>query len=391
MTRVRVIPFDNRRTLVQDLGAFAVSLPERVDSPGLAALFHGGDEALRQSLAGVTTWRSGETVAVAASREALGDWIRRHEADSALSPWTEKLRLALQGLSGDLPLFLDCPRGRLDLGGRPKVMGILNVTPDSFSDGGRFEQVEAALAHALRMAQEGADLIDIGGESSRPGAAPVSVEEELARVIPVIRALRGAVDLPLSIDTTKAQVAREAIGAGADLINDISGLESDPDMAHVAADLGVPVVLMHMQGTPETMQRDPRYQDLMGDIYDSLARSIDRAETAGVWRSQIVVDPGIGFGKQKPDNFVLLRRLHEFLGLGCGLLLGASRKSFIGWALDRSESERLPGSLAAAVSGALSGAHILRVHDVLETVDAVEIAWRIRSAAPQSASSQSGR
>ncbi|MCK5147713.1 dihydropteroate synthase [bacterium] len=257
-------------------------------------------------------------------------------------------------------------------------MGILNVTPDSFSDGGKFIDLDLALQHAYKMVEEGADIIDIGGESSRPGATAVDKNDELARVIPLIQALSSNLDIPLSIDTCKSDVAEAAINAGADIVNDISALSADEGMADVISRLGVPAVLMHMKGTPGTMQSNPHYDDMLGEIFASLQSSIDYAISVGVERNQLIIDPGIGFGKLIPDNFVLLRRLKEFSAIGCPILVGASRKSFIGWALNKPETQRLSGSLAAAVAATLAGAHILRVHDVAASREAVEIAWQIK-------------
>lgn len=292
----------------------------------------------------------------------------------------ESLMQAWRGYTAKDQAVLHCPCGALTLSGRPKIMGILNVTPDSFSDGGQYNRLDAAVARAELIAAEGAEILDVGGESSRPGAEPVTLADELQRVIPVIRALRKRLDLPISIDTYKAEVARAAVQAGADIINDISGFNADALMAETAAALHVPAILMHMKGEPRTMQSNPQYDDLVGEVFAGLNASVARAVAAGLDLSQIIIDPGIGFGKTQADNFILLRRLREFLALGCPLLLGASRKSFIGRALDLPEQQRLAGSLAAATVGVMQGAHILRVHDVRATREAVEIAWRIKTA-----------
>jgi len=259
-------------------------------------------------------------------------------------------------------------------------MGILNVTPDSFSDGGRFFEREDALRRAECMLEEGADIVDVGGESSRPGADPVSEEEEIRRTAPVIEYLACRLDLVLSIDTYKAGVARRALDAGATMVNDIGALRLDPEMAPLAAEYGVPLVLMHMQGTPKTMQRSPRYDDLMGEIGAFLGERMDAAVRMGVPREHLILDPGIGFGKTIEHNLEILAHLDELRPLGRPLLVGPSRKSFIGALLDLPADERLEGTLAAVVCAVWNGAHIVRVHDVRETVRAVRIADAIRRA-----------
>ncbi|TCM88099.1 dihydropteroate synthase [Rhodovulum steppense] len=255
---------------------------------------------------------------------------------------------------------------------RPRIMGILNVTPDSFSDGGRFADPQAALAQGRALAA-GADILDIGGESTRPGSAAVPEADEIARTAPVIAALRAAgVATPVSIDTRKAAVARAALAAGADMVNDVAALGFDPALAGVVAQAGVPVCLMHAQGDPATMQDDPRYDDVLLDVYDFLAARIAAAEAAGIPRARIMVDPGIGFGKTVAHNLALIRGLSLFHGLGCPILLGASRKRFIG-ALGGAEraDRRGPGSIAVALAGIAQGVQIVRVHDVAETRQAV--------------------
>jgi len=258
---------------------------------------------------------------------------------------------------------------------RPLVMGILNVTPDSFSDGGQHFDLASAVAHARQMDDEGADIIDIGGESTRPGAPAVSAEEEIRRVVPVIEQIS---DLLVSVDTTKAIVAERALAAGARIVNDISALQSDVRMLPVVHNSGAGVVLMHMQGTPATMQDNPRYADVVQEVREFLAERITAAVTGGVKKSQIAVDPGIGFGKTVEHNRQLLAGLEQFATLGCPILVGASRKSFIGQLLNRPAAERLPGSLAAAAWAVLHGAKILRVHDVAETVDIVRLLAALR-------------
>jgi dihydropteroate synthase len=251
---------------------------------------------------------------------------------------------------------------------RPHIMGILNVTPDSFSDGGRFNTVETALAQARAMAA--ADILDIGGESTRPGAALVDVDEEIRRTAPVIAAIRAAgIAVPISLDTRKAAVA---VAGGADIVNDVSAMTFDADMAHVVATAKCPVILMHAQGTPQTMQADPRYDDVLLDVYDYLAGRIAAAVNAGIARDRIAVDPGIGFGKTVTHNLQLLQRISLFHSLGCPILLGASRKRFVGAI---GGEPRLAGSLAVALAGAAQGVQMLRVHDVDETKAALAL-WQ---------------
>jgi dihydropteroate synthase len=268
--------------------------------------------------------------------------------------------------------------GRIDMERRTVLIGILNVTPDSFYDGGRRLDEGRAVADGLALAEAGAEIIDIGGESTRPGARPVSAGEELERVLPVIRGLRRAVSTAISIDTYKAQVARPALDAGADIVNDISALRFDPEMTGLIAAEKVPVVLMHMQGTPRTMQAEPRYDDVVSEVRDFLAERLRYATDAGIDRDQIIIDPGIGFGKTLEHNLTLMRRLSFFTSLGQPLLVGASRKAFIGTILNLNPDERLEGSLAAAAAAVMAGANIVRAHDVKETERAIRIADAIR-------------
>jgi dihydropteroate synthase len=271
-------------------------------------------------------------------------------------------------------------KGTLTLGRRTLLMGILNVTPDSFSDGGLFFEKEKAVAQGLRMVEEGADLLDVGGESTRPGSKPLDLEEELRRVIPVIESLAKKVDIPISIDTYKSQVALRAFEAGAKMINDISGLNYDHDLARVAAKENAPIILMHIRGAPETMQKDVHYESLFSEILQYLGESIRRAESAGVDPQQIVVDPGIGFGKTLEDNLLIIKNLSEFRILGKPILLGTSRKSFIGKILNTEVTERLEGTLSSIAIGVLNGAHIIRAHDVLPAKRAIAIADAVRRA-----------
>ncbi|MBS3766038.1 dihydropteroate synthase [Candidatus Bipolaricaulota bacterium] len=258
------------------------------------------------------------------------------------------------------------------------IMGILNVTPDSFSDGGKFFKREKAVDRAVQMEESGADIVDIGGESTRPGADEVPLEEELSRTVPVIEEIRQATDVPISIDTYKSEVADKALDAGADMINDISALRFDPELGSVAAGWDVHLVLMHMQGTPRTMQENPTYEDPVDEIIEFLQDRVDEAEELGVDGEKIIVDPGIGFGKRLQDNYEILRRLEEFGEMEHPLLLGTSRKSFIGDMLGLPTEERLEGTIASNVVGVIKGADILRVHDVKEVHRAKEIAVRCR-------------
>ena len=268
--------------------------------------------------------------------------------------------------------------GTMDTTRRTLLMGIINVTPDSFYDGGRRLNPDKAVADGIDLVEEGADIIDIGGESTRPGALSVSIEEELERVLPVIRGLRRAVKVPISIDTHKASVAQAALIEGADIVNDISALRFDPEMALLVATENVPVVLMHMQGTPRTMQAAPHYDDVLRDVHDFLSAQVRFAVDAGVERENIIIDPGIGFGKTLEHNLTLLRNLRVLAAMGHPLLVGASRKAFIGRILGVEPEERLEGSLAAAVTAVVGGAHIIRIHDVKETRKAIGVADAIR-------------
>ncbi len=261
-----------------------------------------------------------------------------------------------------------------------KVMGVVNTTPDSFSDGGKFDTLDKALAHARRLIDEGADILDIGGESSRPGAREVPLAEELERTVPLIRALRETTDIPISIDTAKPEVMRAAVDAGASMINSIWALRQ-PGELQAAAELGVTVCLMHMQGTPQTMQQNPVYADVVGEVREFLARRIDAAVEAGIAPDHIVIDPGFGFGKTIDHNLTLLRNLAGLRTLGVPVLAGLSRKKMIGTILDKPVDERLYGSLSVAVIAAMLGADILRVHDVGATADALAMVRALGRAA----------
>lgn len=273
-----------------------------------------------------------------------------------------------------------CRKKTFTLGKQTLLMGVLNVTPDSFSDGGLFFNKEKAIAHGLKMAEEGADILDIGGESTRPGSKPLQLEEELSRVIPVIESLSKEVNIPISIDTYKSVVAQRAIEAGAEIVNDISGLHFDPNLAKVVAKEDTPLILMHIRGTPETMQKDVHYESLFSEILRYLKDSIQMAESAGVDPRQIIVDPGIGFGKTVEDNLLILKNLFELRVLGKPVLLGTSRKSFIGKILNAEIGDRLEGTLSSIAIGVLNGAQIIRSHDVLQAKKAIAVADAIRLA-----------
>ena len=280
----------------------------------------------------------------------------------------EQLKTALAALAVARPSIAGVP---LD---RPRLMGIVNVTPDSFSDGGTFSSAREAVAFAHRLVDEGADFIDIGGESTRPGSEPLPLDEELRRVMPVIEGLIGNTRARISVDTRKAEVMRQAARAGAHMLNDVSALSHDPASLRAAADTGLPIVLMHAQGDPKTMQQDPHYRDVLLDVFDALAARIDVCTRAGIARERLIVDPGIGFGKTLAHNLELMAGLSLFHALGTPVLLGASRKSMIGsltGAVD--PSERIPGSIATALAAAAQGANILRVHDVAATRQALTV------------------
>ncbi|MCU1242451.1 MAG: Dihydropteroate synthase [Candidatus Acidoferrum typicum] len=274
---------------------------------------------------------------------------------------------------------LRLPSGTLALGERTLVMGVLNVTPDSFSDGGNFLDPQRAVEYALKMEQAGADLLDIGGESTRPGSTGTAADTELARILPVLEGLRGELKIPISIDTRKSQVADAAISAGAQIINDVSGLRSDPRIAEVARRRRVPLILMHMRGEPQTMQKKPFARDVMKDVTQGLRASISIARKARIAKSQIIIDPGIGFGKSFEQNYELLRKLPEMAKLGYPLLVGTSRKGFLGATLARDgksapSEERLWATAASVTASILGGAHIVRVHDVAEMAQVARVA-----------------
>jgi dihydropteroate synthase len=286
-----------------------------------------------------------------------------------------RMQAALGGFLHPVARVLRCRDRELALGEKTLIMGIINVTPDSFSGDGLADNTAAAIAQGKQMVADGADILDIGGESTRPGADPVSLDDELARVLPVIRGLRAEVEVPLSIDTYKCAVAKEALAAGAVMVNDISGLHFGVEMANAAAEAGAAVVVMHIQGTPRDMQEEPKYDDVIGEISDYLEDGIARAEAAGLTRDRIVVDPGFGFGKTVEHNLELLRRLREFRSLGCAVMVGTSRKSTIGKLLgDAPADQRLLGTASTVALAVVAGADIVRVHDVREMAQVARVA-----------------
>jgi dihydropteroate synthase len=345
--------------LLTGLGAAESRFLRDVDGPRVTVIL--SDPGRRPGGATVSGSRAGlDALARLAEGTGLGELARALDAATAA----------------------DVPPDPTMLGGRTfrwsertYVMGVVNVTPDSFSDGGQHLERDAAVGHARALAEAGADLLDVGGESTRPGAAEVPAQVELERVLPVIEALRAATDVPLSIDTRKAEVARAALRAGAVLVNDVSGLGHDPALAIAVAEAGATLALMHIQGTPETMQADPRYDDVVAEVIERLAASIERATAAGVPRGRIWVDPGIGFGKTVGHNLFLLRHLAELRVLGAPVLVGTSRKRFLGAvAGGRPPDRRLAGSLASiAALAVLHGADVVRVHDVAEAKDALAV------------------
>ncbi len=337
------------------------------------ALLHGS--AAKQAVAGgIALPLLGGPIAFTAARV----WLRQGETTAAAVTTVTDLQAWEQRAHADLTRLTTAraPLAGLDpQESSPRVMAVINVTPDSFSDGGDYADADTAIACGLQARAEGADILDVGGESTRPGAAPVDVEEEKRRVLPVVSALAEAGAL-VSIDTRRAAVMAAAIAAGARVVNDVSALTADRDSIAVVAKARVPVVLMHMRGEPGTMQDDPTYVDAALDIYDYLAARVAACVAGGIRRDHICIDPGIGFGKTTVHNLELIDRLPLFHGLGCPLLLGVSRKSFIArLADDASAKQRLPGSLAAGLAGAAAGVHVLRVHDVTETVQALQV-WR---------------
>ncbi|MDO9558131.1 MAG: dihydropteroate synthase [Syntrophales bacterium] len=299
------------------------------------------------------------------TRKQLDRFIEKASSQPfGLNELTAKLRQLLENISMD-QWTLRTSRREMVLGDRTRIMAILNVTPDSFSDGGRHASHEKAIAAGLQLTEAGADILDVGGESSRPGAETVSPEDELRRVIPVIRGLSGKIDIPISVDTTKAVVAREALAAGAEIINDISAMRFDAQMPEVAASSGAAVVFMHMRGVPQTMQQgDLHYASLTGEIIDFFYERLHAAQSAGISTDRIVIDPGLGFGKSRSDNLKLLKYLAEFAVLGRPIMTGPSRKSFLARDGEEGPQDRLEGTAAAVTAAVMNGSHLVRVHDV---------------------------
>ncbi|MBW2306812.1 MAG: dihydropteroate synthase [Deltaproteobacteria bacterium] len=340
----------------------------------------GGDAAVSRQAAAMGE-EATDVVLMGDLRHFQALWPKLRVQPFGLKKVGEEIRRLLENLQRR-DFTLRCPRTILNCGARTLVVGVLNVTPDSFSDGGLFYGTARAVDHGLRMVEEGADILDVGGESTRPGTDPTSQEEELRRVLPVIEQLASRTSVPISIDTYKAEIASQAIAAGAQMINDISALRFDPEMGSTAARAGVPLILMHIQGTPRDMQKNPHYEDLMGEIIAYLHESIQAALQSGVDPEQIVVDPGIGFGKTMEHNLQIIRRLGELRCLGRPILLGTSRKSFIGRILDLDVNQRVEGTLASISAGILAGAGMVRVHDVAPARQAVDIIDAIRNGGP---------
>lgn len=298
-------------------------------------------------------------------RGGRADLVPLEDVDQSVIDRISSARAPVAGLSMDTP----------------RIMGILNVTPDSFSDGGKFDRVQTSVPHAQSMISDGADILDIGGESTRPGAEEVEVEDEIARTAPVIAAIRAASNVPISIDTRKSAVAKSAVDAGATMINDVSGFEFDAEMPEFVAGCDLPVCLMHAQGAPESMQQNPSYNDVLLDVYDVLNEKVERAVALGISRSRIIVDPGIGFGKTLEHNLNLLSGISLFHSLGCTILLGVSRKRFIGTiANEPNASDRTAGSIAIGMLAISQGVQILRVHDVAETRQALSLHLAVTTA-----------
>ncbi len=325
-----------------------------------------GEVAISKKVYYLTKKETTDAILLGTTRQYEELCAKMVEQPFGLAKVAEEIKKVLENYSSPSPV-LRAGGHELDLGRRTHAMGALNVTPDSFSDGGRFFRLDRAVAHALKMVEEGADLIDVGGESTRPGAEPVSLDEELNRVIPVIEALSSKIDKPISIDSYKPEVVQRALDAGASIVNDINGLRNEK-MVELVARRSVLVCIMHMQGTPRDMQLNPRYECLMGEIISFLRQRAQVALGAGVRRENIILDPGIGFGKTREHNLEIMRRLSEIKSLGFPILIGTSRKSFIGLTLDLPVEERLEGTAATVAYAIAQGANIVRVHDVKEMV-----------------------
>ncbi len=346
---------------------FVLKVISREDklSPGLISAF---------SLRGFPCWiRDARRFYLFGDEGAFRDWSRVQSFSSGDEEiFVEELRgFLVRNQRAEFEMTSE--QYLLHFGGPTRIMGILNLTPDSFFDGGKFLGKQPAIERGLQMEAEGADIIDVGGESTRPGAEPVAEGEELARVIPVIQGLAAKLQIPISVDTYKAAVAEAAIQAGATFVNDVSAMQMDPHLAEVVAHYKVPVILMHMKGTPKDMQVNPTYENLMDELYLFFEEKLEQAEQAGIPRERVIIDPGIGFGKRLWDNFEILQRLPEFRGLGCPILVGVSRKSFIGKVLDLPVEERLEGTAAAVAACVAARAQIVRVHDVKEMLRVVQM------------------
>jgi dihydropteroate synthase len=360
--------------LVPDLRAAAANIIKQ------ELLSLGGDAAVARGTVACSIDTT-DVLLIGTRKQLTGLCAKLTQQPFGLSALAEQVRQLLATLTAP-PTSWRLARRVLSLK-RPLIMGILNVTPDSFSDGGRFIDAGAAVSHALRMEDQGADIIDIGAESTRPGAPLVSSDEELQRLLPVLEALAGRIQVPISIDTWKAPVAEAALSAGAEIINDVSGLTFDPSLAQVVAKQRAGLVLMHTRGTPATMQEDTGYQDLLGEIADFLQTSLQTALAAGSSPEQLVLDPGIGFGKDLAGNLEILRRLSELAGLGYPLLVGTSRKRFIGTILQQERPEnRLFGTAATMAMAVAHGAQVLRVHDVQAMRDVALMTHSIVSPTP---------
>ncbi len=323
----------------------------------------GGDVAVARGTVGCTTEKT-DAIIMGSLKQIVKLADKLSLQPFHLSEVAENIRKIIANLNRDT-FTLKTPKREIPVGDRTLIMGIVNMTPDSFSDGGMFGSLKDAVEYTLNLVQEGADIIDIGGESSRPEADPITLKEELERVIPLIRELKRQIDVPISIDTMKAEVARAAVESGAEIINDVSAMRHDQRMAEVAAHYRVPVILMHMKGIPKAMQRgDLSYGSVMGEITRFLSERIDAAESAGIDRENIIIDPGIGFGKSADDNNVIIKRLKEFKSLGRPILVGTSRKSFIGAVTGKEAADRVDGTAATVTAAIMNGANIVRVHDV---------------------------
>jgi dihydropteroate synthase len=352
--------------LVHDLRPFLICITEGAEANAVPPLL------ARRKIP--SAWGKGNLFFSVSSVEQIEEWMNEGgEARAALAQAVSAIRRALEK-----DFAVPCRDRELRLGGMPLIMGILNVTPDSFSDGGKYISVEAAVRRGLEMAEEGADIIDVGGESTRPGSLPVPSDEEIGRVAPVIRELAGKTEAILSVDTTKAAVARAAIDAGARIVNDTSALADDPGMANVVGGSGCAVVLMHRRGTPATMQRSPHYDSLFDEILDELSERMDAAVRAGIPSARILVDPGVGFGKRFEDNLALHRHLPDLRNLGRPVVFGPSRKAFLGRITGKEAPGRVFGTAASVALAAALGAHVLRVHDVKEMKEVVQVVSAVR-------------